>query len=88
MNEVRLKYLLTCESIHTLAVVKDYFDILNFTIRNEVRRYFENALIITARIRYTSQDNNGRRHDRFIGAGVHFCILNINEIDNLGDRLS
>ena len=39
MNEVRFRYLLTSESIHTLAVVEDYFDILNFTIRNELRKY-------------------------------------------------
>ena len=87
MNEVRFRYLITSESIYTLAVVEDYYDIFNFTIRNEVQRYFENALMITARIRCTCQDNDGTRQDRFIGAGVHFCILNIDEIDTLGERV-
>ena len=88
MNEVQLRYLLTSESIHTLALVEDYFDILNFTIRNEVRGFLKNALMITAIIRCTLQDNDGRRHDRFIGAGVHFRIFNIDEIDTISDRLS
>ena len=86
LNEVCFRYLLTSELIYILVGVEDFFDILNFTIRNEVRRYFENALMITARIRCTVEDNDGRRHDRFIEAGVHFCILNIDEINTLGDK--
>ena len=44
--------------------------------------------MITAEIRCTLQDGEGIRYDRYIGAVVRFRILNIDEIDTLGDRLS
>ena len=34
------------------------------------------------------QDSEVKRHDRFIEAKVHFCKLNIDKINILGDRCS
>ena len=45
--------------------------------------------MITARIRCTLENNTTeRREDRYVGAGVHNRLLNIDEIDTLRDRLS
>ena len=45
--------------------------------------------MITGRMRCTHKESNTeRREDRYVGAGLHIRLLNIDEIDTLNDKLS